>query len=208
MTVNNTTQRLLVVFKLPRPVPALLVMARVILDRMTGNPALPSPVPTLAVLSQAIDDLQAAQVQACRRTVGAVAGRNAKKTALVGLLLWLAQYIQSVADADRANAAWIIQGAGACVKKEPQHAPRVFVAKPGRVPGVVVLVAPSAGPRSAYIWQYSTDGGVTWTTLPVTVQATTSVAGLTVRTTVLFRYRVASKDGEGNWSPVVSLFVQ
>jgi hypothetical protein len=105
MTIKNTTQRLLVVLNLPRSVPALLVMARVILDRMTGNGALPSPVPTLAVLSQAIDDLQAAQVQACRRTVGAVATRNTKKTALVGRLLQLGQYIQSVADANRANRA-------------------------------------------------------------------------------------------------------
>ncbi len=64
MTVNHTVQRLLVVLNLPRSVPALLIVARVILERMTDNRALPSPVPTLAVLNQAIDDLQAAQVEA------------------------------------------------------------------------------------------------------------------------------------------------
>ena len=207
MTVNNTPHRLLVVLKLPRSVPALLGLAHTILDRMTGNAALPAPVPSLAALSQAIDALQTAQVHACMRTVGAVAARNARKAALVGILQRLAQYIQSEADAHPATAAWIIQGAGACLKKEPQHAPRVFVAKPGRVPGVAVLVAKSAGPRSAYIWEYSTDDGNTWRALPVTLQATTSVAGLVARTTALFRYRVATKDGEGSWSQVVSLFV-
>jgi len=208
MTVDLIPHRVLVVLKLPRSVPALLGVARTILERMTGNVALPAPIPSLATLSQAIDALQAAQVAACMRTRGAVARRNTAKTALVAILQRLAQYIQSEADADPANAAWIIQGAGACLKKEPQHPARVFAAKPGRASGVVVLVAKSAGPRSAYIWEYSTDEGVTWTEHDVTIQATTTIAGLAPRTTVLFRYQVATKDGKGNWSPVVSLFVQ
>ncbi len=44
-------------------------------------------------------------------------------------------------------------------------------------------------------------------TLPITVEAKTRVSGLTPLTTVLFRYRTATKDGESHWSPVISYLV-
>jgi hypothetical protein len=45
-------------------------------------------------------------------------------------------------------------------------------------------------------------------TAPVTLQAKTTVAGLTAGTTVQFRYRPVTKAGEGNWTQPVSLLVQ
>jgi hypothetical protein len=47
----------------------------------------------------------------------------------------------------------------------------------------------------------------TWTNAPSTLQAKTDVVALTPVTTYFFRVRPVTKDGEGNWSQVVSLVV-
>ena len=53
--------------------------------------------------------------------------------------------------------------------------------------------AASAGHRASYEWEYSTDGGKTWVTTPVTLQAKTTILGLTAGTTVQFRHRPVTK---------------
>ena len=65
-----------------------------------------------------------------------------------------------------------------------------------------------AGPRSAYLWEYSLDGGKTWIAAPATLQAKTTIAGLTPGATVQFRYQPVSKTGEGDWSQIVSFLVK
>jgi hypothetical protein len=47
----------------------------------------------------------------------------------------------------------------------------------------------------------------TWVTVPSTLQAKTTVAGLTPGATVTFRYRAVVKTGEGDWSQPTSLMV-
>ena len=113
-----------------------------------------------------------------------------------------------MADANVENGASIIASAGLAVKKAPAHKPRVFTAKPGAVSGSAQLVAASAGRRASYEWEYSIDGGKTWVITPVTLQAKTTVAGLTPAAMVQFRYRPVLKTGEGDWSQVVTLLVK
>jgi hypothetical protein len=74
------------------------------------------------------------------------------------------------------------------------------------VEGAVKLVAKSAGKRVSYEWQQSDDGTI-WTDLPVTLQAKTSVTGLTVGRKMYFHVRPVLKDNAGFWSPVVSILV-
>lgn len=62
--------------------------------------------------------------------------------------------------------------------------------------------------RSFYEWQYSTDGGHTWVVVPSTLQARTTVSGLTPGATVQFRVRPVTKTGEGDWSQPTSLIVK
>jgi hypothetical protein len=207
-TTPKTNHRSLVSLKLPTPVPALITYARQIVKAMTGNPAFPAPVPALATVTQAIDDLQSAETLALGRAKGAVIARNEKRTVLVQLLQQLKGYIQTQADANVENGASIIASAGVSVKKTPVRAPRVFAAKPGAVSGAVKLVAASAGHRSSYEWQYSTDGGKTWVTAPVTLQAKTTIAGLTPGASVQFRYRPVLKTGEGDWSQAIVLVIK
>ena len=112
-----------------------------------------------------------------------------------------------MADANVDSGGAIIQSAALGVKKTPARKSRVFGAATGAVSGTAKLVAASAGPRAAYEWDYSLDGGKTWQQAPSTMQARTTVNGLTPGATVQFRYRPLTKVGEGNWSQPVSLVV-
>jgi hypothetical protein len=152
--------------------------------------------------------LQTAETAALARAKGAVATRNEKRTALVVLLEQLRAYVQAQADANPENGESIIGSARLAIRKTPAHPARTFAAKAGDVSGAVKLYAASAGPRSAYLWEYSLDGGKTWVAAPVTLQAKTTVAGLTSGATVLFRYQPVSKAGEGDWSQTVSMLVK
>jgi hypothetical protein len=93
------------------------------------------------------------------------------------------------------------------VRKTATRRARTFTARPGPVSGAAALYAASAGPRTAYDWEYSTDGGKTWVTAPSTIQAKTKVAGLVPGATVQFRYRVVARTGQGDWSQPDSLLV-
>jgi len=188
-------------------VPALVSYAQGIVKRMTGNPTFPNPTPPLAAVLAAINDLQFAETGALSRIKGAVAARNEKRAALVGVLQQLRAYIQAIADADPTNAASIIENTGVAVRKTPTRRARAFTAKPGPVSGVAKVVAEVAARRASYDWQYSSDGGKTWITAPSTLQATTTVAGLAPGATVQFKYRAVTKTGPGDWSQPVSLMV-
>jgi hypothetical protein len=207
MTVIKTDHRSIVVLKIPTRVQSLITYANGIVKALTGNPSFPTVTPTLATVSAAIADLQTAETAALARTKGAVVTRDEKRTALVQLLQQLKGTIQTTADANVETGASTIASAGVAVKKTVVRSPRVFAAKPGAVTGTATLVAASAGSRSSYEWEYSTDGGKTWVSVPVTLQAKTTVAGLPAGTTVQFRYRPVTKAGEGNWTQPVSLLV-
>ncbi|MGD0527593.1 MAG: fibronectin type III domain-containing protein [Polyangiaceae bacterium] len=209
MAATTKTHRSLASLNLsPNKVPALITYAQGIVKAMTGNPAFPNAGPALAAITAAINDLQTAETAALARTKGAVATRNEKRAALIVLLQQERGTVQAAADANIENGASIIQGAGMSVRKTPVHPPRVFDAKPGAVSGTASLVAAAAARRASYEWQYSTDGGKTWVLTPVTLQAKTTVPGLTPGSTVEFRYRPVTKTGEENWSQTVSLIVK
>jgi len=209
MSTIKVTHRSLVSLSLPKPVSVLITYAQGIVKGMTGNAYFTTPIPALAAISTAIADLQTAETSALARTKGAVATRNEKRAVLVGLLQQLRAYIQATADASPENGSSIIESAGVALKKTPVHPPRIFAATAGAVSDAAKLVAPSAGTRSSYEWEYSTDGGKTWVAMPPTIQAKTSVIGLPSAATTMFRYRaITPKGGAGDWSAPVSLLVK
>jgi hypothetical protein len=207
-TSTKPAHRPTIALALPKIVALLIVFAENIVKRMTGNPYFPAPTPSLAVVTTAIDDLRAAETAVVARTKGAASARNQKRTVLVSQLQSLRGYIQTVADADLANAAAIIESAGVAIRKTPTRHPQVLAAKPGRISGEATITAAVAARRASYEWQYSTDGGKTWITSPATLQAKTTVSGLAPVSTAQFRYRAVTKSGEGDWSQPVSLTIQ
>jgi hypothetical protein len=180
-----------------------------IVQKMTANAAtFGSPSPALAVLTAAAADLTSAEGNALSRVKGAVAIRNEKRTALVTLLRQEASYVQQTADANVENGVSIIESAAMSVRKSPTRKPKSFEVLAGPTSGTAKLVTKSAGPRAAYEWQYSTDGGKTWVNAPGTMQAKTVIPGFTPGATVQFRYRPLTKIGEGDWSQVASLIIK
>jgi hypothetical protein len=205
---KTSIRRYIVSLKLPEPVPALITYATSVVTALTGNAYFASPSPPLAVLTASIGDLHTAEAAALARTKGAVAARDDKRATLVMQLQELKAYVQKTADSNLENGATIIQSAGLAVRKAPVHVPRTFAATPGAVSGSAKLIAASAARRASYEWQYSTDAGKTWVLAPCTLQAKTTLTGLTVGSTVEFRYRPVVKTGEGDWSQTVTLVIR
>jgi hypothetical protein len=208
MTTKKQTHRPLVSLKLPRPIPALILIAKQMVQSMTNNPSFPNPIPPLATVTEATTALEVAQAAAQARTHGAATLRNERRTALVSLLEQLKTYVQKTADSNLEAAGSIIESAGVNLRKPTTRAKRVFAAKHGATSGTVKVVTQSAGPRSSYEWQYSLDGAKTWTPMPSTIQASTTLTGMTPGAVVTFRYRVVNKAGEGNWELPTSITVQ
>ena len=208
MTMNKKTHTPFAILKLPGGVQPLITYARAIVTAMTANPHFPAPGPALTVVTAAIDELQLAETAGLTRAKGTIAVRNEKRAALVTLLRQLKGYVQTVVDSNVETGTSIIQSAAMGVKKTVVRKPRTFAAEPGLVSGSAKLVAPSAGVRAFYEWQYSLDGGKTWMVAPATMQAKTTVPGLTPGASVQFRYRPATKSGEGDWSQPVTLIVK
>jgi len=204
---NKKVHRSVAALKLPAPISLLIVYVQGILKAMTNNPTFPTPNPPLTAVSGAVNALQAAETAALTRATGTVATRNEKRATLVALLELLRGYVQSVADASPENAISIIESSGLALRKTTVRAPRVFAAKATTLSGTVKLIAPLAGRRAAYRWQYSTDGGKTWVDASETLQAKTTVTGLPVGTTVQFRYRSVIKGGASDWSAPLSMVV-
>jgi hypothetical protein len=184
----------------------LIGLTTLIVTKMTGNAYFKTPTPPLATVSADNAAYSKAQAAALMKTKTAIADRDAKRTVVVTDLRMLKAYVQSIANADAANAAAIITSAGLGVRKATSHTKQAITAKPGKVSGVVMVVAKSAG-RASYDWQTSPDGK-TWTSLPSTLQARTSLQNLTPGTTVYFRHRTVTKAGVGDWSQTTSVFVQ
>jgi hypothetical protein len=206
----NHGGRVQVVLKLPKyQVPLLVSQARGIVQRMTGNSWFPSPEPPLADVQAAVDGLAVAEAATVTRTAGSVEVRNDKRRGLVVLLDYLRAHVELVANANKEHARAIAESAGMYLKEKGGPSVPVFHAKPGRVSTEVDLVAPSAGDRASYEFQYSLDGGKTWLGLPepFTTKATVTVTGLTPGATVHFRHRASVKGVLGDWSDVVAIIV-
>jgi hypothetical protein len=200
--------RLIAAFKVPLPVPALLKTSQALVVAFTGNALLPNPTPSLTTVGAAIANLDTAETATKARTKGTIATRNEARATLVGLLRGLKAYVQQQADANPEHAEAIITSVGMTVKKAPARTKAPFAVKPGPVTGSVKLVAKSAGPRASYDWEWSADGGKTWTQVLPTLQAKTTVIGLPVATTCEFRYRATTKAGAGDWSQAITLVVK
>jgi len=116
----------------------------------------------------------------------------------------LAADVQSMADADPANAAEIISSAGMDTHAHGVRAKPVLRATMG--PGGAVLLYGLAHGDASYDWQHSADEQKSWTSLPSTRTAHTSVRGLEKGKTFWFRFR-ANTDVEGDFCAGVPFIV-
>jgi hypothetical protein len=206
--MSITPNRSLAVMKLPKAVPALLRFAAALLAALTGNALIPNAAAILAALAKALTGAGNAETATKTRAAGTVAARNAAITGLVSELHVAKAFVQQTADADPENAEAIIASAGLVIRKATTHHKAPFTATQGATSGTVKLMAKSVAVRASYDWQWSADGGKTWTELPSTLQAKTTLTGVAVGTMPLFRFRSVTKVGESDWSLPTSVFVK
>jgi hypothetical protein len=202
-------QHFVVVLKLPEyEVPLLLVRARAIREAMTGNQWFSSPLPDLTLVEAAIDELDLAEVAAASGTKGLVAARDERKRSLVALLQQLAMYVQAIATANPEHAASIVESACMYLKVLRGPGPSVFRAI-RLSSGALKVIAPSAGDRAAYEFQYSLDGGVTWLPFPqvTNTKCSDTLHGLPPGSMVHLRYRATVKGVTGNLSDPIAIIV-
>lgn len=118
--------------------------------------------------------------------------------------------VQFVVDttATIADAAAIAESAAMRIKATTARAAvTTLLAEWGDELGTVKLSAPASDRREPHDWQVSTDQK-TWTNLPSTLQASTTVTGLPIGVPHFFRHRMLTKDGYTAWSAPTMLVVR
>ncbi|HEX8794731.1 MAG TPA: hypothetical protein VF765_27480 [Polyangiaceae bacterium] len=206
--MTSKTHRLVVVTRFPTSVVALLKYTQALIAALTNNTHFTDAAAVLAALQGAFTMLDTSETTAKTRAIGTVAARDNAKNALLTQLHGAKAYVQQKADANPEQAQAIIESAGMAVRKTPIRVKLGFTVKPGPVTGSVHLSARSAARRASYEWEWSADGGKTWTLLPSTLQAKTTVPNLPVGTSCSFRFRPVTKTGEADWSQVVTMLVK
>jgi hypothetical protein len=200
-------QKTLAALNLPKPAAMVCAIARSIVTAMTDHPLLTSPSPSLATITADIEAVEAANAEVLTRTRGTREVRDAKLATLRDDLAHLKAWVQVAADLDPTIAAALIESTGMSVKRPSIRHKLPFEARQGMVSGSVDLIAKCAGDRAGYAWQRSLDQK-TWVTIRSTIQSRTLVTGLTPGLTHYFRLSVLTKDGPGDFGPVVALLVK
>lgn len=209
MKSNTAMSGPMAVLYLPRSAKELLTVGKAVHDAMANNPSFPSPNPPLNVFKAKLTALDEAETKAAARTWGAATARDALKKEVVNDMNHLRDYVQGVAEKIPLpeTAAAVITSAFMRVKKVPQRVVPPLTAKNTGVPGQVALAAKTVAPVASYYWEYSFDQE-SWTPVPETLKASTTIDGLPWAKLTYFRFRALTRTGKGDYSPVVSLLVQ
>ncbi len=108
---------------------------------------------------------------------------------LVSLIEQLGGASRPMADATPENGGSIIGSSGYAVRKTPTRADAHLHREGGRRVGRgEALRRVGRAPVGVSVEEYSLDGGKTWVAAPATLQAKTTIAGLTPGATVQIRY--------------------
>jgi hypothetical protein len=195
--------------KCPRPHAEMVTYLLRLAGCLEGNAYFPNPSPTVARIRGSADALAHASAAAAHGDPAAVSDRKAKRRdaeALVDELLGYVKVTVRAQTADPDVAAVMILSAGFSLRKSRRNTKPQLAARHGAVSTEVLLVARAVARTAVYFWEYSLDQ-VTWTALPSTLQARTTVGGLVPGQVHYFRFRAQTRKGMGDPSDAVRLMV-
>jgi hypothetical protein len=180
----------------------------------TNKTLFAAPNPQLSVLLEQIQDATKAQ-QNMSKLKGAAAARDASFRILATSLESERMMVQALCDASPEQAATLIAAASMISVADARgFAKPLLTLKNGQPPGTV-LVNANAGlldstyRRKTFHWQFTIDAGKSFSPLPSTPVARTSIANLTPLTTVGVQVSVtANQQPQGPWSQTVSILVR
>jgi len=206
MSVLASTIVVALGIKKSTPVAKLIEVGTTVVNAMTVNKAtFGSPSPALSTVSAAITTLTSAQ-SAYKAKTTPRGPRDDAWANLYELMQQLRGYVQSVASANPAQAQTIASDAAMSLRKPATHHKSDLSVK-AVASGAVKVVAKATKGAKANDFEYSTDGGKTWTAVPTSTKASTVVTGLQPGTTVTYRHRAITKAGPGDWSQPVTAVV-
>jgi hypothetical protein len=191
-----------VVLKLPRTPKGVLYFARAVHAAMSDNPYFPVPRPLLPVFGAHIDALFVAETAVLTGGRGAKAERDARLAVVRSDLESLRVYVSQVAAQSVVEGLAIVESAGMSAKRVGGSYKGELTIKDGLRSGEVEIVARAVAKQASYEWQYSQDGSV-WIDLEPTLQASTTLSGLTRCVRYAFRFRALYRGGRGDFGQVV-----
>ena len=196
----------MVAFNCEEAMGKFITQAEAIVLQMSGSAYFATPPIPYLTVSGHIDDLAAAQAVVKKRATGTAAARNIVYNIVKKDLQEYQIYVQSLADkaAESTDAIAIIKASGFSLKATGIRIKPPLRAKQGTATGEVKLFGTAPGTRSKYNWQISVNEGASYSDLPSTLIAKTTVSGLS-SVKSLFRFRTLSKDGLSEWSVAVSI---
>ncbi len=204
----NKLVSIIVVLGLPKTksIAPLIVRAQTIVDALDADKTMfPSPTPAHAVSLAHIATLASTET-AFKNRLGTLAARDDARAVVVADMHQLHNYVQSVVNANPAQAEVIATSASMSIRTRGALHKKDLTVKQ-MVSGSVHVVAKAVKGAKAHDWQFSTDGGKTWLDAPSTTTSSTIMAGLQPATTVSFRQRVLTTAGRSDWSAVVTAVV-
>ena len=205
--MNTKTIKLsTVVLNFPAVVAVFIVYSKTIYMAMFENPLFAALAAKVASLYIDITALELAE--AGFKTIKPTHTASERDAALEKVkadLRSLRNDVQEMASADPTNAESIIESAGMSAKGQAVHGKRQNTAKDGVEQGSVDLTAEGAGPHE---WRMSTDD-LTWTLLPSSYKAKTTVTDLTTGTNYSFQNRrMLPNDEKSEWSQSIKIMVR
>jgi hypothetical protein len=191
--------KIIVVLGLPKAVAALIIRMSAILEAMTANKAtFPSPPIALATAQSHVAALSAAETATKTKALGTKQTRNDAQKLVIEDAKQLHAYVQQLANAHPDQASNIAAAAAMTLKSHGAHTQHDVTLKQG-ISGALTVHGKSLKGARSHEWQYTTDGGKSWTSLPVTTKSRTAVTGITPGTLVQVRHRIVVKTGPGDW---------
>jgi hypothetical protein len=182
-----------------------------------NNPGMfPNPSsPSITAIRSQVAVVHKAETLAGTRAKGSASARNVQRSILVHLLEAGVLYVQQIADNSPTleQAVATIQASALDVALVGSEVKAIIKVRQGpsgsvRLQGHRAELTADIRGAVFFNWQITSDGGKTFTTLPSTPRAKTSVANLTPLTTYGFRVSVTGPDGvPGEWSQIVNFLV-
>jgi hypothetical protein len=208
MTTKKVSKRKAVLYLNKKTPVQKIQFARTVVIAMTGNGHFPTPSPALSVISTDANNLETAYLAAQTHAKGTAAPMHAMMKVLELSLRALANYVETIANADPDNAVSIIESAGLSVRKANPAKPRILhVVASGK--GQVTLTCPTEK-LGNYKWEFTTgDPSIeaNWKFLAEVRKSKTVQTGLNSTTVYHFREWTFGLKGLGPVSQIVSTTV-
>jgi hypothetical protein len=149
------------------------------------------PIPPVSV-QKAITDLSTAITAAANGVPGGVSNMHEKERVLMSVFNLMRSYVELTAN-NTADPKTIIESAGMVAYTTVNSGPLTDMKLTAEAGGTVTIEVPRMAGEVAFVYQLSSDAGVTWTTVESSKLAQLKVKGLSPGSILHFRFAAIGK---------------